>query len=55
MLRVVSPTGQLISEAALNSKGLIEVDVSMLASGIYLVQLIAGDQILESMKMTVVK
>jgi hypothetical protein len=41
MLRVVSPTGQLISEAALNSKGLIE--------------LIAGDQILESMKMTVVK
>jgi uncharacterized delta-60 repeat protein len=55
LLRVVAPTGQVIFEHKLNHKGLFELDVTNIPSGLYLAQLVVGDKVMESIRVTVVK
>ncbi|MFN8777058.1 MAG: T9SS type A sorting domain-containing protein [Flavobacteriales bacterium] len=52
-LRVISPSGQVIQESFLNTSGLFELDLVRFGAGLYLVQLIVEDTILDSTKVVV--
>jgi hypothetical protein len=54
-LRVMNTNGQIVSEMLLQSNGLVELDMSRFVAGIYLIQLIVEDKIVDSTKLTVIE
>jgi hypothetical protein len=54
-IQLFDPQGRLIERFLPNTKGLVELPLKNLESGIYVIQLIAFDRVLESIKWTVIK
>jgi len=52
LLQVYDPMGRLVHSFVPNSNGLVELSMDNLGSGIYLVQLVAFDKIVDSIKFT---
>ena len=52
LLQVYDPIGRLVHSFTPNSNGLVELNMDNLGSGIYLVQLVAFDKIVDSIKFT---
>lgn len=53
-IQIFDPQGRLVQSFQPNTKGLVELSLKNYESGIYVVQLIAFDKVVENIKLTVI-